>query len=257
MANTIDTMLPEEILRGLIDGTLTEFEDDTVTSIGDRKFSNMTSLTRVSLSNATSIGESAFRDCTNLADITFQNATSVDKNAFQGTNITSITDANFPSLGVDTTCSISLAMSSLVSIKLTGGKISLGTIGAFQNSIPNAITVEFPNAARDLSSKSAAIQAFYGNAKIELFDLGYVSSLPNMFAYGCANLRTIILRRTSSPVSLGGFSYSILGGVYSNPSSSTIYVPQALISSYQTATHWATGYANGLTFASIEGSIYE
>jgi hypothetical protein len=38
----------------------------------------------------------------------------------------------------------------------------------------------------------------------------------------------------------------------------TIYVPQALISSYQSATNWATRYNNNtLTINAIEGSVYE
>lgn len=38
----------------------------------------------------------------------------------------------------------------------------------------------------------------------------------------------------------------------------TVYVPSALISSYQTASNWSTLYNNGtLTFAAIEGSPYQ
>ena len=38
----------------------------------------------------------------------------------------------------------------------------------------------------------------------------------------------------------------------------TVYVPAALIESYQTATNWSTLYASGTcNFAAIEGSEYE
>jgi hypothetical protein len=47
------------------------------------------------------------------------------------------------------------------------------------------------------------------------------------------------------------------GGIYQNPTESTIWVPSALISVYQTATNWSTLYNMGVTFAPIEGSIYE
>lgn len=49
MANTIDTMSPEAILRGIIDGSLTEFEDEQTTSIGDSKFRYHESIRKVSL----------------------------------------------------------------------------------------------------------------------------------------------------------------------------------------------------------------
>ena len=44
----------------------------------------------------------------------------------------------------------------------------------------------------------------------------------------------------------------------SNGSGGTLYVPQALISTYQSATNWSTilGYANNQILP-IEGSIYE
>jgi hypothetical protein len=79
---------------------------------------------------------------------------------------------------------------------------------------------------------------------------------PKAFS-GCTNLRTIIIRGetvatlsdvnnfTDTPFASGG-----TGG--------TVYVPEALIESYQNATNWSTLYAAGTcTFVAIEGSEYE
>ena len=74
---------------------------------------------------------------------------------------------------------------------------------------------------------------------------------------GCTSLKTLVLRNsvvatlsninnfTSTPFASGG-----TGG--------TLYVPQSLISSYQSATNWSTilGYENNQILP-IEGSIYE
>ena len=68
-------------------------------------------------------------------------------------------------------------------------------------------------------------------------------------------MRALILRG-SSVVALGSWNVGCLGGIYSNPSASTIYVPSALISSYETATNWSSAYSAGVTFSSIENSIY-
>jgi len=85
MANTTDTMTPEEILRGIINGTLTELEDDGVTAIGARKFHNRTALTRVLFSNFNgSIGEYAFNGCSNLTSANFANVTTIGAYAFSG-----------------------------------------------------------------------------------------------------------------------------------------------------------------------------
>ena len=43
-----------------------------------------------------------------------------------------------------------------------------------------------------------------------------------------------------------------------NGATGTVYVPQALIPTYQAATNWKTLYDAGtVTFAAIEGSEYE
>lgn len=73
-----------------------------------------------------------------------------------------------------------------------------------------------------------------------------------------SKFNTLILRRTEGVVTL----------VHTNAFSSTpfdtagsgakVYVPAALIESYQAATNWSTLYAaNKLTFVAIEGSEYE
>ena len=75
----------------------------------------------------------------------------------------------------------------------------------------------------------------------------------------CRVLTAIILRH-SSVVELqhiNAFTNTPLRG-YGGTNSGHIYVPSALISSYQTADNWSTMYANYPDiFKAIEGSIYE
>ena len=73
----------------------------------------------------------------------------------------------------------------------------------------------------------------------------------------CSSLTTLVLRN-STVVSLAntdafqGTPFAIGG------TGGTVYVPAALIESYQTATNWSTLYASGTcNFAAIEGSEYE
>ena len=79
----------------------------------------------------------------------------------------------------------------------------------------------------------------------------------NWMFENCSALRTLVLKTTNMVVLSNGTNANAWGGIYNNPSASTIYVPQALISSYQTASNWQTLYNLGVTFAKIEGSIYE
>lgn len=75
----------------------------------------------------------------------------------------------------------------------------------------------------------------------------------------CYKLQTLVLRKTGSICTLdnvSAFTNTPMRGY--NSLTGTVYVPSALISTYQTATNWKTLYDNGtLTFAAIEGSLYE
>lgn len=78
------------------------------------------------------------------------------------------------------------------------------------------------------------------------------------FFSNCTALKTLILRTTSKVVPLS-VSTALNGSPFaSDKSGGTLYVPSALISSYQSATNWSTilGYANN-SIKAIEGSQYE
>ena len=85
-----------------------------------------------------------------------------------------------------------------------------------------------------------------------------LSALPLGGLANCSALKTLILRRASGVVSLANL-YAIDGSPFaSGKSGGTLYVPSALIASYQAATNWSTilGYTNN-SIVAIEGSIYE
>jgi hypothetical protein len=75
--------------------------------------------------------------------------------------------------------------------------------------------------------------------------------------YGCTKLATLVIRRTSV-APLGSTNAFTNTPFASGWAGGTLYVPSALISSYQAATNWSTilGYTNNQILP-IEGSIYE
>lgn len=94
---------------------------------------------------------------------------------------------------------------------------------------------------------------------LEYADMGSATDMwGNAFA-NCYKLQTLILRRTEGVVPLqnvSAFNNTPMRGY--NSLSGEIYVPNALISTYQTASNWSTIYNEGyVTFKKIEGSIYE
>ena len=180
----------------------------------------------------------------------------INQNSLQGTQITTITDVNFPSLGVSEDVAIKFLMSSLVSIKLSGEKITLSSgTGAFRDNT-NLVTVELPNCSKSSNNKIMGNACFYGDTNLEFVDIGFCQSIGANAFYNCSKLRTLVMRRTDDVVTLGSWNAATMKGIYDNPASSTIYVPNALISTYQTATNWVSAYNAGVAFVKIEGSIY-
>lgn len=109
---------------------------------------------------------------------------------------------------------------------------------------------------RSLTAFTNATYVFQNDSSLELVDLGNLNSFVNNMFNGCTSLKKVILRR-SSVCTLGWWSAAVLGNLYTNPSQCEVYVPNSLISSYQTASNWSSFYAAGGTFKAIEGSIYE
>lgn len=90
-------------------------------------------------------------------------------------------------------------------------------------------------------------------------DLGKdLTTLTEAAFNGCSSLATVVLRRTASVSPLGHINVFNGTPFASGKAGGTIYVPSALISSYQAATNWSTldGYGT-VTWAAIEGSQYE
>lgn len=103
-------------------------------------------------------------------------------------------------------------------------------------------------------------QAFKGCSGLEAVDIG--NSYTHRFEvenFGqCSSLTVLVIRKNSVVALQGGINVFISTPFASDGTGGTLYVPQALIASYQAATNWSTilGYANNSIHA-IEGSIYE
>ena len=99
---------------------------------------------------------------------------------------------------------------------------------------------------------------FNGCSKLEALDFGdrFANTRPTSFN-NCGKLTVVIIRATTMPALQ---NISMFNGTpfASGKAGGTLYVPQDLISSYQSATNWSTilGYPNN-QILSIEGSQYE
>lgn len=191
---------------GLITRTLTAYENDRVTELGDYAFTQYAALEKISLPNAASIGTNAFYRCSNLKEVDLPSAITWGGNAFR--ECTSLTEVTLPA--------------------------------------------------------TLVLPSFYGCTSLEKVDVGNAGQLSASASiaantFGTAALfDTLILRRPTSIVSL--HSTSAFNGTpfASGGTGGTVYVPEALMESYQTATNWSTLYEAGTcNFMAIEGSEYE
>lgn len=173
--------------------------------------------------SATSIEPFAFYHKTGITSVSAPNCTNVKESAFD--QCTGITSISFPNLTT-----------------LTGG---------YQFRKCSFTSVALPSL-----SGATSVRAFGDCSSLATADLGNTTALNNQLFINCSALRTIILRKTDSIATLGAYNANCLGGIYNNPTASTIYVPSALKSTYESASNWASAKTAGVTFAAIEGSAY-
>ena len=87
-------------------------------------------------------------------------------------------------------------------------------------------------------------------------DFARISQLGTAFR-GCTALRTLVLRGANVPTVAGGMSANALGGMFTNASESTLYVPASQVTGYQEHAEWSKFVDAGGTITAIEGSPYE
>lgn len=177
-------------------------------------------------SDVITVGHGVFRDWVALTSISLPNCTTFNGFVFNGDN--RITNFHFPNLTT-----------------MTGSQV-------FGNAGTTTSTMVLPK-IQTLPSINA-ISSFNGVA----VDLG--ESLPSIPGYcfgGSTNMNILILRGSTLK---GLNSINAFGNTpfASGKAGGTLYVPSALISSYQSATNWSTilGYSTN-SIQAIEGSIYE
>lgn len=184
-------------------------------------------ITEIVLTAATDIPDSFARDCTALTSVSLpQTVTTIRAGAFQGDS--KLGGSIFvPNAGLTTGCFENTRISTIV----------CAGVGSSQSYAlrfnPSLLAVDYVAAATHVGNQTFS---------------------------GCGSLKTLICRR-SGVVTLPNVNCFTNTPFASGKSGGTLYVPSALISSYQSATNWSTilGYGSGAQnqILPIEGSIYE
>ena len=177
-------------------------------------------------STAAAVGTYLFYNKTALTSVSYPNATVVGQNAFY--NCAGLKTVSLPSV-TRFELSAFYGCSSLESITINPSFAGTGQGAAFR-----------------------------GCSSLTVFDWRYGSSIQSNQFKECTKLATVILRRANTVCALENVNAFTGTPFASNGTGGTLYVPQDLIASYQSANNWKTilGYANNQIKA-IEGSIYE
>lgn len=206
------------------------------TSIGNNAFSGCTNLVTVAGlgSGTTTIGNSAFQACRSLTDAYIPNVTTLNYNTFNGCrSLTSVTIPNVTIIedGVFTQCS------GLTSINIP----SVTSIGSNAFGDCSGLTsITIPDSCTDIYG-----QAFQACAALQTVDVGTgITSLQSWGIFAevgtnTANGTTFIFRANQK---VSAFAYA-----FENASVNEIYVPDALVSSYQADNQWLQVVGNDTT----------
>ena len=139
----------------------------------------------------------------------------------------------------------------------------VSAIGDIQTGGGSSVTVEALNVTQNGTYTAPFLtnlpyaDTFRGCTKLEFADLGLCTYLANNTFYGDTKFKTLILR-SSTVATLNNTNAFNSSPFASGMSGGTVYVPEALISNYQSASNWSTifGRPNN-QILKLEGSIYE
>lgn len=247
---------------GCLHLALTELPS-SVRSIGIATFYQCTQLALTSLpSGMTYIQSDCFAYCSRLALTSLPSGvTTIGTSAFLGCHLLAL--SNLPSSITSISSSAFGQCDSLTSISCEGAITSLGSSAFLGNSsYPMALSsASFPNMAltANLGTVFGSTTAANACQLLEFCDIGSTTGIAASSFANCYKLQTLVLRKTASVCTLANVSAFLNTPMRGyNGLTGTVYVPEALIASYQAATNWSTLYNDGtVTFAKIEGSDYE
>ena len=232
-----------EILSGSLSGA---YENTTVTTLRERALADCTQMTSVSLPALTTAGSSAFRNDNHLSAINLPELASIGTYCFY--NCSQLNNVYLPKLGIINNNSFE------------------NCTGLTSASFPAATRVN-NSACRNCRFTIVVMptvtimeqNAFSVNTPLTAVDLTSITQMMGQWGFADnPSFSTLIIRNTNAVPSLGNISWFNNTPFASGKAGGTLYVPQSLISSYQSANNWSTilGYANN-SIQAIEGSQYE
>ena len=202
------------------------FSSPDLTNVGYQAFMN-SKIWKISINqNAEfAIGQNAFSGCTKMTEVDIGKVTSIGESAFYGCSAIVAFTGDFSKVTLISAGSFNGTFSPDSQVKLTFSSPDLTNVGfqAFMNSKIRKISFN------QNAEFAIEYQVFSGCAKLTEVDTGKVTIIGTNAFYGCSALQIIRIYNSSPPT---------LNSVISTSSLQRIYVPEASLAAYQTATNW-------------------
>lgn len=209
-----------------MEGTLTTYSNDRVTTVGNSVFSGWTSLTDVSFPNVTTVGDSAFQNCTALTEVSFPNVTIAGGSAFR--DCSALSEISFPKLQI---ISANIFRGSGIE-KITDEQMPSATTITGNYSFSGCKKLKYFQHSMRYHYQSRSFQGCNALEKVDIHATGlayYVFS-------GCL-LTALILRRTDAICELSNTNAIENSDI--TKGTGYVYVPSALLEEYKAATNWS------------------
>lgn len=254
-------------VKGIIERTITEISDDSITELGNCAFAYCQKLVTVNFPNVTSIGNNAFQECSKLTTLNAENVQTIGKHAFYRCSL--FNTLNFPKLtsigdyafyithiGINDT----LNFPNVTSI----GKYAFYSCYFYTANFPNVTsigdyafnrcvdlkTVNIPNVTTlngtfdtcssltDVGDLSQVVtissNTFYYCIKLPKINLPSVTSIGGSAFKGCSVLTQVIIGTTNCTLSnTSAFTSTPIAS-----GTGYIYVPDEAVETYKAATNW-------------------
>lgn len=230
--NTIDVLGDDVVMDSIVNRTITEFKDDTITEAGMRAFQKCEFLETVELPLCKKVVDEAFSGCVSLSGVSLPECTYLGNSTFHGCS--ALEEISLPNL-VTTYGQCFAGCKALKRINMP--EVTNLDSDAFSGSIME--TVCFPKLTR------AGVRLFANaNSPLRIADFHSPVAFGGNTFYICPKLIALILRSTEA-ISTAATT-TLFSGNWSGTNGPImkgegyIYVPRALVESYKAATNWST-----------------
>ena len=287
--NTITQLGDEATVASIIGRTITEFNDDIITTIGNNAFKDCERLKTLNIPNVTTLEVGAFENCVSLESFNSSSITSMSS-SFKG--CTSLESVNITAKNISLMGDCFVGCTSLKSfsatkvtyigqrafqncsslVSFTYSESTIGKISdyTFQGCSSLASSLTFPTVTElwgsafkgcsllpnvylpSLTTMTNGSQ-FADCTSLVYLDFPKLGKIERLCFQNCYALKTLILRKDTAICTLNNINAFDGTPFASGGTGGKVLTPRSFIEPYQTGTNWSTLYAAGsCTFLALE-----